>query len=161
MNGDRYSEFDALVARHRRMIRAICLWHATGGAVECDDLVQEVLLSLWRSRHKLKPGCSAGEERAWVRYHCRSVISHFSRRKSLPTVPLDESLNIASPSADDNSETLQTLTADLTDHEREVLRMTLEGYEADEIADTLGIKARSVVQTRWRITQKMKKKSRR
>ena len=43
----------------------------------------------------------------------------------------------------------------------EVLRMTLEGYEADEIADTLGIKARSVVQTRWRITQKMKKKSRR
>lgn len=160
MANDRYSEFDALVTRHRRMIRAICLWHATGGAVECDDLVQEVLLSLWRSRERLRPGCTAGEERAWVRLHCRSVISHFHRRKTLPTAQFDENHELTNLTGEtaDRQETLEMLTTDLTAHERQVLRMTLEGYKTDEIADTLDIKARSVVQTRWRIVQKMKQK---
>lgn len=161
MTNDRYSEFDALVTRHRRMIRAICLWHATGGAVECDDLVQEVLASLWRSRGRLRPGCSAGEEKAWVRLHCRSVVSHFYRKKRIATVSLEEGSLMTDELSEtaDRRETIEMLASDLTAHEREILQMTLEGYEADEIAERTGIKPRSVVQTRWRIVQKMKQKA--
>lgn len=158
-NRDRYSDFDALVGRHRRMIRAICLWHATGGAVECDDLVQEVLTSLWRYRHTLREGASPGEEKAWVRWHCRSVISHMRRRKQVETTRLDDDQLPATNVEDDHRATIAELATDLTAHEQQVLQMILDGYQTEEIAERLGIKTRSVAQTRWRIVQKMKLKN--
>ncbi len=158
-NRDRYSDFDALVQRHRRMIRAICLWNATGGAVQCDDLVQEVLASLWHYRHRLRSDASPGEERAWVRLHCRSVISHFRRRKQVETIPLDEEMPLAAAESDDRRATIDELATGLTDHERQVLQLTLDGWSTDEIADELDVKNRTVVQIRWRIVQKMKEKA--
>lgn len=140
------------------MIRAICLWHATGGAVECDDLMQDVLLQLWHSRDKLRKGCTAEEERAWVRLMCRSVVSHFHRKKRLTTVSLDESIPVAAPDQKDHRETIEMLSEGLNDHERHTLRMILDGYEADDIARELGIKKQSVTQLKWRIVQKMKQR---
>ncbi len=148
-----------MVQRHRRMIRAICLWHATGGAVECDDLVQEVLAALWHYRHRLREGATPEEERAWVRFHCRSVVQHQYRRKRVETVRLDEQMPLADAPQADARERIAELATDLTAHERKVMEMTLDGYEADDIARELGIKSRSVVQIRWRIVKKMKQKS--
>ena len=141
------------------MIRAICLWHATGGAEQCDDLIQEVLLQLWTARDKLREGCSAEEEKAWVRWHCRSVISHYHRRRRLPTVPLDSAEEVAATQADEDRETIEALSTGLDERQRKVLQMILDGYRADEIAATLGVKKRSVVQMRWRIVQRMKEKT--
>ena len=116
-NRDRYSDFDALVQRHRRMIRAICLWNATGG------------------------------------------VSHFRRRKQVETIPLDEEMPLAAAESDDRRATIDELATGLTDHERQVLQLTLDGWSTDEIADELDVKNRTVVQIRWRIVQKMKEKA--
>ena len=51
----RYDDFDCLMLRHQRLIRAMCWWHASGDATVCADLIQEVLLTLWRRRNRLRP----------------------------------------------------------------------------------------------------------
>lgn len=148
------------------MIRAFCLWHGGIGVMTCDDVMQEVLASLWRHRHDLRPGASDGEERVWIRFHCRSVASHLRRKKNIATVSLS-SLSTRSPytqESDDwcavdsanNRQTIEDLSSTLTPHERQVLQLMLDGYSNDEIAELLQIKPRSVTQTRWRIVKKMK-----
>ena len=63
----RYTEFDALVERHRGLIRSLCWRSAAGDAALCADLMQETIGRLWHVRCSLRQGASEGEVREWVR----------------------------------------------------------------------------------------------
>ncbi|MBR2958767.1 MAG: sigma-70 family RNA polymerase sigma factor [Bacteroidales bacterium] len=154
--GTRYDDFDCLMLRHQRLIRAMCWWHASGDATVCADLIQEVLLTLWRRRNRLRPDANEFQERAWVRLQCRSVFSHIDRRLRPTLVPLDDAIHLASDESDLRSE-LEDMAAGLTEGEHHVLQRILDGYSIAEIAEELDIKPASVSQTRYRIIQKMRK----
>lgn len=154
-NRMRYEDFDAIVTRHKTLIRRLCWWHADGNSSLCADLMQEAVTALWHYRHTLRPEATAQQERLWVKYHCRSVFSHRRRRKNLDTVPLNEKIDFAEPT-NSHRETIEDLAIGLTLHEHQMLDLLLEGYNIAEIAELMNIKPASASTLRQRIIAKMR-----
>lgn len=148
-----------MVKRHTEMVRWLCWIYSGGNAALCDDLVQDTMLALWQARATLRSGVSLLEERAWVRFRCRSVISHHRRRKKLEMTGMD-CADLAADAADNKRSLIRELASDLTPHEREMLELMLDGYQTDEIAEMYGIKRRSVNVMRHRIVEKLREASR-
>ena len=152
---NRYSDFDRLMQRHKALIRRLCWWQASGHREDCEDLMQDCLAALWHYRHTLRPDANERQERLWVKYHCRSVFSHLNARHSIDTTSLDEARTIAEETVDKRA-LINSLATTLTEYEHRVLDLILDGYTTAEIAATMGIKAASISQTRYRIIEKMK-----
>ena len=134
----------------------MCWWHASGDASACADLMQDVLLAMWQRRDSLRSDANEWQERAWVRWQCRSVFSHQDRRRRLPMQPLEEEPADVADGESKRRE-IEALAVGLTDAEHHVLERILDGYSIGEIALELGIKPASVSQTKYRIIQKMRK----
>lgn len=154
----RYDDFDRLMLRHKTLIRRLCWWHASGDTALCADLVQDVLLALWRYRATLCEGASAAEEYVWVRLHTRSVLQHYRRRSKPVLVPIEESMAVEE-AREPYSDTIAELAVGLSDYEHKALGLMLDGYSVSEMAKMLGIKPASVSQLRYRIVQKMREQS--
>lgn len=154
---NRYDDFDALVARHRKLIRGLCWWKAGGQAWLMSELIQEVATQLWHYRHKLRPDATPGEEHAWVRLHCRSVFAHSMRKgeREVEVVPLEEAALVA---ADEGShaELLDRLAANLTHQEHRVLELILDDYTDGEIASLLHIGEEEAKRLHASVIKKMK-----
>lgn len=157
-NKTRYDDFDRLVMRHRRWIRLLCCWYSRGNATDTADLVQEVLERMWRKRESLREEVSESGERAWIRWQCRSVAEHHSRRKTPVMVPLDDQEFHDDTSDAERRELLLSLAEGLNDSERQLLDLLLEGYSTAEAAEKMGMKAHTADQLRYRMIQKMKEK---
>ena len=156
----RYSGFDALMERHQELVRTLCWWHAGGDTERTADLVQEVMMSLWHYRHTLRSGASAGEERQWVRWHCRSVFSHLRRKGDVETVPLEEAPEVAD---DDRSgrDLIDRLADGLNDRERQMLELVLDGYTDGEAATALGVTEAEARRLHATVIEKMKRNAKR
>lgn len=151
--------FDELLKRHRPMVWRMCWISAHGNYERCRDLVQEVSIALWRHFGQLRPDATLQEERAWVRWQTRSVLD-FQRRMQRPT-PLPLTPGMADLQAADDileqQEELEELMSTLNDDERRMLRLQLEGYRADEIAEAMGLKRDAVYQRLHRVVGKMRR----
>ena len=151
--------FNELLKRHRPMVWRMCWISAHGNYERCRDLVQEVSIALWRHFGQLRPDATLQEERAWVRWQTRSVLD-FQRRMQRPT-PLPLTPGMADLQAADDileqHEELEELMSTLNDDERRMLRLQLEGYRADEIAEAMGLKRDAVYQRLHRAVVKMRR----
>ncbi len=151
--------FDELLKRHRPMVWRMCWISAHGNYERCRDLVQEVSIALWRHFGQLRPDATLQEERVWVRWQTRSVLD-FQRRMQRPT-PLPLTPGMADLQAADDileqQEELEELMSTLNDDERRMLRLQLEGYRADEIAEAMGLKRDAVYQRLHRVVGKMRR----
>ena len=151
--------FNELLKRHRPMVWRMCWISAHGNYERCRDLVQEVSIALWRHFGQLRPDATLQEERAWVRWQTRSVLD-FQRRMQRPT-PLPLTPGMADLQAADDileqQEELEELMSTLNDDERRMLRLQLEGYRADEIAEAMGLKRDAVYQRLHRVVGKMRR----
>lgn len=151
--------FDELLKRHRPMVWRMCWISAHGNYERCRDLVQEVSIALWRHFGQLRPDATLQEERAWVRWQTRSALD-FQRRMQRPT-PLPLTPGMADLQAADDileqHEELEELMSTLNDDERRMLRLQLEGYCADEIAEAMGLKRDAVYQRLHRVVVKMRR----
>ena len=154
---NRYDDFDALVARHRKLIRGLCWWKAGGKAWLMSELIQEVTTQLWHYRHKLHPDVTPGEEREWVRFHCRSVFAHRKRKgeREVEVVPIEEAANVAAEEGN-HTELIDRLAANLTLQEHRVLELILDGYTDGEIAFMLRIDENEVKRLHAQVIEKMK-----
>ena len=155
-NKTRYTEFDALVERHQGLIRSLCWRDAGGDAGMCADLMQEVLMQLWRQRHRLRAGVSRGEEREWVRLQTRNVLQHHRRHPLPPLVSLDEAAQVAVDAVDHRAE-LEALAAGLSEQEHRLLQLLTEGYSQVEIAALWQMHPDSVGRLKRQMIEKMKK----
>jgi len=116
-------------------------------------------LQLWHYRHMLRPDSSAGQERLWVRFHCRSVFQHLGRKNSVTTVPLDTLGEEPAADSEERSELLERLATVLNEREHRVLDLVLDGYGNGEIAEAMHLKEKVVLQLRYSMMEKMKKKA--
>ena len=162
MSVDRYDDFDRLINHHGKLVRWLCWIYSGGNESLTADLMQEVLLDLWQNRGSLRSGVGEAQERAWVRFRCRSTLQHIRRKKKIDTVPMSqrvlEMMDIGEGMGEVEAQRdlLRSLAVGLTDHERTVLEMLMDNYSVGEIAERLNIKAKSVSQLKLRIIEKMK-----
>lgn len=154
----REDSYQALLKRHGWLVWRRCWLRARGDRERCRDLMQEVFIGLWLRFDSLRPGCSVAEERAWVRWVTRSVLDHQGRRQQAETVALTPELEdtLAEPADESLSEQLDDYLATLSDDDRRLMQMQLDGYCADEIAAQMGIARDAVYQRIHRAVARMR-----
>lgn len=152
-----YELFDRLVKENRAMIERMCARRAGGDAERAAELRQDCLIAVWHRLPSLRPGALRLQEAAWVAWQCRSVFSRMRFDRGL-WVPIDDKIaeSLAVSPEDNPREVIDLLASGLTDHERRMLDLMLEGRDASEVAKAMGIKQRSAVILRHRVIKKMK-----
>lgn len=153
----RYERFDQLMERNMMFVRRMCWDFSWGKKSLCEDYIQECYIAIWNNLHSLREDASPFEEKKWVYWRCRSVISHLRRKKPLE-VPFDNFDADLLPMLPDspNHELIEELSVTLTPQERYILFLMLSGYSDKEIADTLHVKPDTVRIRCYRMLKKMK-----
>lgn len=156
---DRQSKYTDLLQRHFPMVWHLCWVRARGDYERCRDLVQEVSIALWLHLDKLRPDVSLQEEKAWVRWLTRTTLDHLHRRQRPPMVALTEAMADSIPDADNNAagEDIEELMAVLSPEEQQLMRLHIEGYRADEIAEKMNLRRNTVYQRMHRAMAKARK----
>lgn len=116
-------------------------------------------MALWENYDKLRPESTPREERAWVRWQTRSVFYRMQRQHHVETQPLTD--RMAATLVDEDSrqakEDLEELMATLSPDEQRMVRLQMEGYQANEIASIMGLKRNAVYQRMHRIVVKARR----
>ena len=156
---DRQSRYTELLKRHLPMVWRKCWVRARGNYERCRDLVQEVSIALWLHLDQLRTDVSPKEEKAWVWWMTRTTLDHLHRSQRPPMVALTEVMAETIPDADNSAveEDIEELMAALSPEEQQLMRLHIEGYRADEIAETLGLRRDTVYQRMHRALGKARK----
>lgn len=153
----RYEAYNAFLLRHREAVWHVCWKFAKGNREACEDMVQEVWIALWLRFDELNESYNEWQQRTWVKRITRSVLVDLYRRAEpegerltpvlIQTMP-DTTINLA--------EDIDDLLAMLPEEEERLMRLRLEGYDAQEIADKFGIDRNAVYQRVNRIMNKLR-----
>lgn len=137
------TDFEEIVAVHGPALRRLAAaWE--GDAAAREDLLQEILLALWRALQRFRGDCSV---RTFVLRvaHNRAITHRFRPRRG--GEPLDRVAEVADgrpgPEADavaaQRVARLQRALNALPVPARQVLTLSLEGLSGAEIAEVLGV----------------------
>lgn len=147
----------ALLRRHERSLRWLCLRRAWGDPDLADDYFQEVSLLLWRYLDRFYPSLSPRQERAYVKRAALYALSHCSRKKRLDQQLLRDDLTAALEQRDrEDEQLLNSLVEELPEDDRIVVGLFRAGYDTGDIARFLGITPNAVSQRLHRIVTKMR-----
>ena len=156
---DRHSKYNELLQRHLPMVWRLCWLRARGDYERCRDLVQEVSFALWLHIDGLRQGVSAKEEKAWVRWLTRTTLDHLHRSQRPPMLALTDAMAETLSDADNAAvaEDIEELMAALSPEEQQLMRLHIEGYRADEIAEAMGLRREAVYQRMHRAVAKARR----
>lgn len=144
--------------RHRKTVWRTCCRFARNNKDMSRDMVQEVFLALWLHYDQLRTDANVWQQRAWVWRTTRSVLVSLYRKQRPESVSLDSiGEELTADTAVDYSEHIDDLMSRLGDEERRLMQMRLDGYDAAEIAQALGIERNAVYQRVNRIINKLRK----
>ena len=132
----------------------------TNSKDDCDDLVQEIIYTLWKSFDTFEQNSSLS---TWM-YRVAMNVAIFHLRKSkknISTTSLDlTELNFPESAFDDPEEKIKTLQhhiKDLNLLDKGILMLYLESKSHEEIAEIIGISKSNVGTKLSRIKEKLKK----
>lgn len=126
-----------------------------------DDVVQEIIYSLWKSFESFKQNSSLS---TWMYQVAMNVaVFHLKRsKKSVTTIPIDMALLNSPDSFDDSDEEklkiVQEHIRDLNLLDKGILMLYLESKSHEEIAQITGISKTNVGTKLSRIKEKLKSK---
>ena len=156
-NRQRYEDYKSFVRRHQESVWRVCYDFAHGDISRCEDMVQEVWIMLWL-KFDTMTSRSEWQQRVWVRRVTRSVLVDLYRREHPPLEPITtETEETVAAESRDVAERIDDLFSALNPDEQRLMRMRLDGYSAEEIADELEIEANAVYQRVNRIMNKLRK----
>jgi RNA polymerase sigma factor (sigma-70 family) len=133
----------------------------TNNKDDCDDVVQEIIYSLWKSFESFKQNSSLS---TWMYQVAMNVaIFHLKRsKKVVTTIPIDIGLINSPESISDNVEEklkiLQEHIKDLNLLDKGIVMLYLENKSHEEIAQIIGISKTNVGTKLSRIKEKLKTK---
>ena len=153
-NSEHQARFDKVLAQYRGRLGRIALTYA---GRESDDLLQEILLQIWRSL----PGF---EERSAIGTWCYRIAINTAiswkrkaQRKQVERASGELDQHPASQSGGPNSEAglLKRFLATLGDVDQAVLLLHLDNVEHSEIAAALGVSVGAIRTRMSRLRQKL------
>ena len=147
------SDFEQLVHQHGARIRRIALRYAAGGAV--DDLVQDILLRLWRSYPRFR---SDAKIETWI-YRvalnaAMTYVKHAIREREGLAAVAARSAPAAAQAATSMADVLAGFLAMLGEVDAAILMMYLDGLTAEEMSGILGINGNAIAVRINRLKQK-------
>jgi RNA polymerase sigma-70 factor (ECF subfamily) len=153
-HSERQARFDAVFAQYRGRLGRIALTYAGRDA---DDLLQEILLQIWRSLPGFEDRSSIG---TWCyRIAINTAISwkRKARRNHVarPSRELDQRPAPGSDGPRHEAGLLQRFLATLGDVDQAVLLMHLDNVDHSDIAIALGVSAGAIRTRMSRLRQKL------
>lgn len=152
------TEFTALIQSHLPLLHKVSQAYCRNEE-DRRDVVQEIVVALWRSRDQYDP---RGKASTWMyRVALNVAISFYRReRKHHEARESDAAIEIidaarSEPGAD--VERLQRCMARLDELNRALVLLWLDGHEYVEIADLLGITKTNVATKLQRIKQQLRR----
>lgn len=138
------SDFENLVRQHSARIRRIARRYAASSAV--DDLVQDILVRLWRSYPSFR---SKARVETWIyRVALNAAMTYVKdsiRERETRAAMIAQSLTPATaPETTSMGEVLESFLAQLGDIDASILMMYLDGLTADEMGGILGVSGNAV-----------------
>lgn len=153
------AELTDLIRRHAGVIHRIAYAYCRNAA-EREEVVQEVALQLWRSRHRYD---ERYRETTWVYRIALNVAISFHRRErrhAQRRTSLDEhALTIAAAPAAEPGEEVELLLRcieDLGALDRALVLLYLDGNDHASVADVLGISVSNVGTKLARIKERLR-----
>lgn len=146
--------FEATLTRYRGLLFTVCRRYSSRGT-PMEDLLQEVSIALWQRREKLESITLAPQQAAWVWRVARSTCIDILRR-SPEYASLDENYD----AVDDRNPELDALheqIALLTEPDRTIANLHLQGYNYEEIGQQVGLTANNISVKLVRIKEKLRK----
>ena len=146
-----------MVREQKSTIYIICYMFADN-RTEADDLVQEVLVNLWKGFHKFE---ERSDIRTWVyRVSLNTCISS-TRKKSLKTIPLTMDIDLFDENDADNRQVnlLHSRISRLQPFDRAIVLLWLENLSYEEIGQIVGISTKNVSVRLLRIKEQLKSMS--
>lgn len=142
-----------MLHRYRGLLFSLCSRFRHRG-LERDDLVQEAVIALWRSRERLL--VLGGVQQAALTWRIARNAVIDALRRTEETEALPEGLDSA---AEDNTlvDQLHERIALLPEPDRTIVTMQLEGYSYEEIGQQLGMTEKNVSVRLVRIKEKIRK----
>ena len=146
--------FDALLHRYRGLLFTLCQRYSRRGTTE-EDLLQEASVALWRNHEQLTAMSWGPQQAALVWKIARNAVIDDLRR-----TPETEALPEGFDSTADDRTLLHELherIALLTEPDRSIVKMQLEGYSYEEIGERLGLSEKNVSVRLVRVKEKIRK----
>jgi RNA polymerase sigma-70 factor (ECF subfamily) len=136
-----HEPFEQVLRRNRGRLAGIAAAYAER---EAEDLLQEILLQLWRSQNGFQQ--RSGIDTWCYRVALNTAISWQRRhqRRRLPPEALDLDQLSAPARGDDAPALLQAFMRTLSEVDRALLVMYLDDLSGDEMAQALGIRVGAV-----------------
>lgn len=150
-------KFLQMVREQKSTIYIICYMFADN-RTEVDDLVQEVLVNLWKGFPKFE---GRSDIRTWVyRVSLNTCISSV-RKKRLNTVPLTMDIDLFDETDADNRQVnlLHSRIIRLQPFDRAIVLLWLENLSYEEIGQIVGISTKNVSVRLFRIKEQLKSMS--
>ena len=151
-----YETFNRLLRTYAALIWSMCRDASHGDAERCRDLFQDVSVRLWLRIGKLRKDAKPHEEKAWVEWQTRHVLSHSRNPRELEYV-LPELADDDDAAEAERRALVADLMAHLQPEDRQLVQMHLEGYSADEIAERMSLRRDAVYQRMHRIVARMRR----
>lgn len=116
-------------------------------------------MALWEYYGRLRVGATVGEERIWVLWYTRRTLHNLHRRPQPEFEPVtDEMADRVSEESHREGELVEAMLESLSEEERELIRLRLDGYDAEEIGRMKALTADAVYQKIHRAIKKLKKR---
>lgn len=138
------AEFEQMIKDHGGRIGAIARRYA--GVDDIDDLTQEILEQLWRSREQFR-----GESKVttWVyrigfntaMTRVRKTVAQRQKRERIQALTVKED---AAPEGRCQAELLREFMDSLPEVDASILMMYLDGLSGQEMAEVLGLKVNAI-----------------
>ena len=151
-----HETFNRLLRTYAALIWSMCCDASHGDAERCRDLFQDVSVRLWLRIGKLRKDAKPQEEKAWVEWQTRHVLSHRRNPRELEYC-LPEMSDDDDAAEAERCTLVADLMAQLQPEDKQLVQMHLEGYSANEIAEKMGLRRDAVYQRMHRIVARMRK----
>lgn len=157
---DKKKIFIAAIQQNEGLIYKVATFY-TNNKDDRDDVVQEIIYSLWKSFDSFKQNSSLS---TWMYQVAMNVaVFHLKRsKKAVTTIPIDtDLLNSPESIADDAEEKLKILQEHIRDLnllDKGIVMLYLENKSHEEIAQIIGISKTNVGTRLSRIKEKLKTK---
>lgn len=151
-------EFTDLIRRHARLIHKIAYGYCRD-ATDREDIIQEVALQLWRSRHRYD---ERFKETTWVYRIALNVAISFHRRERRHGEgrqlldPHAITIAAASVEPSDDVQLLLCCIEDIGALDKALVLLYLDGNDHASIADVLGISVSNVGTKLGRIKDRLR-----
>lgn len=150
-------KFAQMVREQKSTIYLVCYMFSKDND-EVDDLVQEVLVNLWKGFQKFE---GRSDIRTWVyKVSLNTCISSF-RKKKPGTLPLTMDIDLFDESDASNRQVtmLHDRISRLQPFDRAIVLLWLENLSYEEIGQIVGITAKNVSVRLFRIKEQLKSMS--